>query len=220
MVIDVDKLLRADAAGWQNEIEQAVPGSAPSEVSPSEFVHRLTLRTDEDHRGRLAGSVLAAAVLVLILFAVGFAVAKRPGSAPSTLRPAATPSSSVDPKRPQPPRNLSAVGMRPTPATSAELDSRSLSMPWRLSAINDKAKTVEIYFAEGDGSCVVPQGVHVEQTSTSVTIESVSNQTASAGEACPSVLKIGWVTVQLTSALGDRALLHPAVASGWTLPAD
>lgn len=93
---------------------------------------------------------------------------------------------------------LAALGEEPTPANSAELSGRSLSMPWRLSAIHDTAKTIEIYFAEGDGSCVVPQGVHVEQTSTSVTIEAVSNQTASAGEACPSVLKSGWVTVQLT----------------------
>lgn len=220
MVNDVDKLLRADAADWRTEIDRAVPRPAPSEVSSSEFVHRLTLRTDEHHRGRLAGRVFAATVLVLILSAVGFAAFRRPSSAPSTLRPAATPSSSIDAKMPQPPRNLAALGEEPTPATSAELDGRSLSMPWRLSAISDTAKTVEIYFAEGDGSCVVPQGVHVEQTSTSVTIEVVSNQTASAGEACPSVLKTGWVTVQLTSALGERALLHPAVASGWTLPAD
>lgn len=220
MVVDVDKLLRADATGWQNEIDQTVSDPMTTEVPPSELVHRLPLRTEEHHRGRLAGSVLAVAVLVMILAAAWFAIARRPGSAPSTLRPAATPSTSVDPKTPQPPRNLPALGEKPTPATSAELNSKSLSMPWRLSAIHDTAKTVEIYFAEGDGSCVVPQGVHVEQTSTAVTIEAVSNQSASAGEACPSVLKTGWATVQLTSALGDRALLHPAVASGWKLPAD
>lgn len=218
MAVDVEKLLRTDAADWRNENDQALSGSVTIGASPSELVHRLPLRTDEDHRGRLAGSVLAAAALVLIVAAVGFAVAKRPSSAPSTLRPAATSSTSVDPKEPQPPRNLSALGMRPTPATSVEPDSKSFSMPWRLSAIHDGAKTVEIYFAEGDGYCVVPRGVHVEQTPTSVTIGAVSSQSVSAGEACPSVLKIGWVTVQLTSALGDRPLLHAAVASGWTLP--
>ncbi len=220
MAVDVEKLLRADEAGWRNENDQALSGSVPTGVSPSELVHRLPLSTlsrDEDHRGRLAGSMLAAAALVIILAVVGFAVARRPGSAPSTLRPAATSSTSVDPKRPQPPRNLSALGMRPTPATSVELNSKSFSMPWRLSAINDTAKTVEIYFAEGDGTCVVPRGVHVEQTPTSVTIDPLSHQD-SVQTMCPSVLKIDWVTVQLTSALGDRALLHAAVASGWTLP--
>ncbi len=146
MAVDVEKLLRADAAGWRNENDQALSGSVPTGVSPSELVHRLPLSTlsrDEDHRGRLAGSMLAAAALVIILAVVGFAVARRPGSAPSTLGPAATSSTSVDPKRPQPPRNLSALGMRPTPATSVELNSKSFSMPWRLSAINDTVKTVE-----------------------------------------------------------------------------
>lgn len=220
MANDVEKSLRTDGARWRDELTERESGEITTESAPSEHLVRLPLDTSARQSGRRTAVALAAAAAVLILSSVAFIATRHRTTAPPAAQPTPTASSSIDPKQPQQPLNLAARGEKPTAAKSAEATTTSLNMPWRLSAINDAARTVDIYFVEGDGDCVLPQGIQVDETPTSVTIDALSSQLSSANSSCASLLKTGWATVRLKSALANRVLLHPAVASGWALPGE
>ncbi len=107
-------------------------------------------------------------------------------------------------------------GIVPSPATTAASESatKRVSMPWKLSGLSADGKTVMIYYVDGDGSCTTAAGVVVRQTGKYVSIQPVSTVDTTQS-ACPAMIKHGWVRVTLDAPLGNRTLLHPAVAKDW-----
>lgn len=113
-------------------------------------------------------------------------------------------------------------GARHTPLAVATLltstqASRLTSMPWILTARDDKTATIELLYVAGDGDCVKPRGLYLRQTTTYVLIE-VLSATALNRTACASPLTIARSLLQLAVPLGSRSLIHAKVSREWSSP--
>jgi hypothetical protein len=87
-----------------------------------------------------------------------------------------------------------------------------VSLPWRLKALVDDGKVLDISAVTG-GGCTSFAGVYVIETTASVEIMSIG--TTNSGPSCPADLRIALLRVSLASPLGDRALLHGPVNQEW-----
>ncbi len=119
---------------------------------------------------------------------------------------------SLDPLRPSHEADLPAASTAVTVSTTALRS--AISMPWRLASA-PSGRSLDVFYAAGDGGCTVPVGVHVVETTTTVELWVLSNRTVSNG-ACASTFVVGRSTIELSKPLGTRALLHPPSDPEWT----
>ena len=110
--------------------------------------------------------------------------------------------------------SASPVGMAsPTPAPTVSGSSADalLSLPWRLVGIDGNRLT--ILYVAGDGSCVLPVGIQLAQTTDQVEVWARSRRAG--GQQCPDRLVRGIAYVDFAEPLGHRVLLHAPVDREW-----
>lgn len=103
------------------------------------------------------------------------------------------------------------------PLLDAEHASGLTSMPWKFVGLTPDVQGVDVIYAQGDGSCVMPVGFQVETMGQDVEVWAWS-RTDAKQQACPSVLKHARGTVRLDEPIGTRRLLHGPVDSNWAQP--
>jgi hypothetical protein len=96
-------------------------------------------------------------------------------------------------------------------------------LPWRLLKVIATGRALRIEFDMGDDSCVLPLGIVVLESRTSVEPVALSKDLVRAGTtrsgvpiACPSVLAVGVGVVRPASPLENRELLHAPISPGWS----
>lgn len=150
--------------------------------------------------GRTAGSLLA-----LLACLAGCSTNSGGPSQPRVLT-----SASPDPLTP----SAAPVGMAsptPAPIVSASSADALLSLPWRLVALDGNRLT--ILYVAGDGSCALPVGIQLAQTTDQVEVWARSRRAG--GQQCPDRLVRGVAYVDLAEPLGHRVLLHAPVDREW-----
>jgi hypothetical protein len=90
-------------------------------------------------------------------------------------------------------------------------------MPWRLAAVDPAAPSVTVDYVTGDGDCVRPVGLRVQESSTAVVLTLLS-RTDPRRQSCATRLVVARSVVPLQEALGDRRLVHAATDADWRLP--
>jgi hypothetical protein len=114
------------------------------------------------------------------------------------------------------PRARSSTGIPFAKVTLVSaLPPASLSMAWTLDGISANGRSLDVTFVKGDGDCVHFAGFYVQESKSTVSLTDVGI-TANDTPACASRLVTGRMSVKLRRPLGSRALLHPAMTSGWT----
>jgi hypothetical protein len=201
---DIDSRLARDAALWQERIDTASTGRPPRQRS---------------RRALLTPLLSAAAVGILAAGAAGLIAHQTASQAgPSSAGPAATNSGPTgspraDDLRPQVVQ--APLPQQPSPARLITGDPlRMVSMPWRLAALPDGGGSVDLLAMVGDGTCTVPVGVQVAETSDTVQVWIWSRQRAGRGD-CAAQGQLQRLLVPLKQPLGSRTLLHAPVSSGW-----
>lgn len=91
------------------------------------------------------------------------------------------------------------------------------SMPWRFVGLRDGGQVLDIVLVAGDGSCVTPAGVTVDESTSRVIVTALS-RTDRSQRACPSDLILARDLVTLSSPLGSRGLYHAPVSPQWSSP--
>jgi hypothetical protein len=99
----------------------------------------------------------------------------------------------------------------PAPIVSGPSADALLSLPWRLVALDGNRLT--ILYVAGDGSCVLPVGIQVAETTDQVEVWARSRRAG--GQQCPDRLVRGVAYVDLAELLGRRVLLHAPVEREW-----
>lgn len=89
-----------------------------------------------------------------------------------------------------------------------------VSMPWELVSVH--GRTITIVAAGGDGSCTVPAGLRVSETSSRVTVGSYSRN-AHDDAVCADLVQMRLYAVTLKRPIGSRELVHVASDSTWKL---
>lgn len=140
------------------------------------------------------------------------------GAATATVTPIPVTGQKVTDPLTAPRRLITTITSAPTSViTDSAASNESVSMPWKLLAINEPGTKLQIKYAEGDGYCVKPRGIVVAETNGSVTITPVSMRT-STDEYCPAMLVTHYAVITLSAPLAQRALIHPPVAKDWSAP--
>lgn len=152
------------------------------------------------------------AVLILtLIFAASSALTGCSGSAPATLIP------SPDALQPSSPPSLGALLLQPAVQLSSSQAAGLTSMPWRLTAVSDDRRSIEVMFVAGDGYCTKAVGFRLESGDSSITVKALSRENGDSS--CPTSLALGHVTLTLPKALATGVkLLHAPVARSWDNP--
>ena len=99
--------------------------------------------------------------------------------------------------------------------SSPKIDNETwLSMPWKFRSISPDGRTILIAYVAGDGDCVKPAGVVIDQRKSLIAIEVVSRADLTR-QACPSVLIPGRATITLDAPVGTRTLMHVLTSPSW-----
>ncbi len=214
---DVEELLTEDGRRWRAAID-AGSDTAPFDGTEGQMragatVVRLDPAADRSPQ-RWHITAVAAAVVAAVMVLAGLAVWHvNHGGAPAAaglnlsgaVRDPLTPSTGTEDHRALPAQVI------PAPRIDNET---WLSMPWKFRSISPDGRTIVIAYVAGDGDCVKPAGMVIEQQKSLVAIEIVSHQDLTR-QACPSVLIPGRATITLDTPLGSRTLLHVTVSPSW-----
>jgi hypothetical protein len=207
---DLADLMLADARAWQAGVDR--PTESNRVDSLPVFPAQLYNDGRRSRRRRLVPVLIAAVILgVLAIGTYALVHADSNSTGPANAGPA-TLSASPDPKIPHQPS--SSLGFPLVTSLSADEARTLTSAQWRLVAIHDAQRTIQIYFFAGDGSCSTPAGIFVQQTATTVLVEALLKIDHSQ-QNCPSRALLAGATIRLQSALGTRTLLHAQVKSGY-----
>ena len=91
-------------------------------------------------------------------------------------------------------------------------------MPWRFVSLGDDGAKLEVLYVKGDGgSCTMPAGFQVQETTTTIELWAWST-TDSSQEACADSLAVGRQIVTLPAPLASRTLLHAPTDPQWSSP--
>jgi hypothetical protein len=88
-------------------------------------------------------------------------------------------------------------------------------MPWTFVSLAADGRTIKVTYDAGDGDCVQPVALEVDQTATQVTVAAWSKSTARAGQACADPLVQAAGSITLDAPLGDRTLLHAPISKAF-----
>lgn len=213
MSTDIDDLLRRDGAAWRAEIDTSAQDDEP--MRPREVVG-----LDTPRRRRLpVVALVAAAVAVIALGGLWLGGQRHGSQAGQSGTSLPTAGATTDPLRPSLPRDLRVTLPLHPAVTAAPSTVPRISMPWKLSAIDNAHKTLAIYYVTGDGDCYRPAGVAVAQTARYVEIQVLSTAEPHR-TACPTLLALGRAVVTLNAPLGHRTLLHASVDKNWKTSLD
>lgn len=198
---NVDDLLKRDGRAWRYDL--------PARQGPSD------LHNSAPTHPRLGASVAAviATMLVMGIIGAGALWATEPRSMP---HPNTDSALSIDITTAAVDDLKLSTAWRTKPAYPAHVLSdihwtaQTLSMPWKLSDLSQDRQTLIINYAAGDGSCVRPSGIVVNQTSSYVAVEVIS--TFDPSGVCPASLLVERAMIRLGKPLGSRELLHAQVS--------
>jgi hypothetical protein len=208
---EIDNLLIQDARLWQGRVATSTAAdSLPSVILPSPASHASASR-----RRQLPVILLAAAlttVAAVIFIDAGLHTTSGHGRVESAggidISGATVDSLQLSP-------NWLGRPAEPARIVAASTAGGNLGMPWRLSALSPDGRSITINYVAGDGDCVTPTGIAVDEASSYVAILPISSHDTKQ-TACASTLAVERAVIQLANPLGQRRLLHPVPADAYS----